>query len=236
MVAVRRGEVMRASLPGRGAAKSGATETAAPEVDFDAAHAELIADSAIQFELRPVEGPAPPPPPSRAEVPVPSGFDMPAGEGGPVALTIFWVVIALAAAGLLYLIVARVAGWRRSGRRGAEAQAQPEWRMEEAPARRLLDDADALAADGRYSEAAHLLLHRSIAEIDRRRPATVRKALTSRDIAALPAIPPSPAAAFRAIVAAVERSLFGARALDAGDWQGCRAAYERFAFAHEWQN
>lgn len=227
---------MRASQPGRGVAKSGPTERIAPAVDFDAAHAELIADPAIQFELRQVEGPAPPPAPARAEVPVPSGFDMPAADGGPVALTIFWIAIGLAAAGLLYLIVARLAGWGGSrGGNGDDAQAEPEWRLEEAPARRLLADADALAAQGRYSEAAHLLLHRSIAEIDQRRPATVRKALTSRDIAALPAIPPSPAAAFRGIVAAVERSLFGAHPLDAGDWQGCRAAYERFVFAHEWQ-
>jgi hypothetical protein len=45
----------------------------------------------------------------------------------------------------------------------------------------------------------------------------------------------SPADAFRAIVAAVERSLFGGRALDAADWQDCRAAYERFAFAEAWR-
>jgi hypothetical protein len=204
----------------------------APGVDFDAAHAELIADSTIQFELRPVEMPAAP---NREEQSVPGGgISLPAGEAGPVAVAIFWIVIALAAAGLVYLIAARLAGWRFSGK-AAQAQAEPEWRMEPAPARQLLDDADVLAAEGRYSEAAHLLLHRSIAEIDRRRPATVRKALTSRDIAASPAIPPSPAAAFRAIVAAVERSLFGAHALDAADWQDCRAAYERFAFAREWQ-
>ena len=129
---------------------------------------------------------------------------------------------------------ARLAGWRRS-RGGPEPEAEPEWRLEEAPARQLLDDADVLAAEGRYSEAAHLLLHRSIAEIDRRRPATVRKALTSRDIAGLPSIPPSPAAAFGAIVRAVERSLFGGRALGPDDWQSCRSAYESFAFAREWQ-
>lgn len=235
MVTLRQGEVMRASQPGRSVTTGGASEGAATGAYFDAAHAELTADPAIQFELRPVDQAELPPPPPRAEVPVPSGFDMPVSEGGPVALTIFWIVIGLAAAGLLYLIAARLAGWRRSGSSGALAVAEQEWRMEEAPARRLLDDADALAAQGRYSEAAHLLLHRSIGEIDQRRPATVRKALTSRDIAALPTLPPSPAAAFGAIVAAVERSLFGARPLDASDWQGCRAAYERFAFAQEWQ-
>lgn len=224
---------MRAGEPRGSAAGSDATEVVPAPADFDAAHAELLADSSIQFELKPVDQP-PPRQPTKGETRVPQGITLPSGDAGPAALAVFWVVIGLAAAGLLYLIVTRLAGWRRSGR-SEEVAAEPEWQLEEAPARQLLGDADALAAQGLYSEAAHLLLHRSIAEIDRRRPASVRKALTSRDIAALPTIPPSPASAFRAIVAAVERSLFGARPLDAGDWQSCRAAYERFAFADGWR-
>ncbi len=223
---------MRAGQPGGGAPGRDATGDDPAPVDFDAAHAELLADTSIQFELQPVEMPLPSE--QKAETrSQPSGFSLPSADAGPLAMALFWIVIGLAAAGLLYLIVTRLAGWRRSPR-DAPAESEPVWQMEEAPARQLLGDADALAAEGRYSEAAHLLLHRSIAEIDRRRPASVRKALTSRDIAALPAIPPSPAAAFRSIVAAVERSLFGARPLDAGDWQSCRAAYERFAF-EGWQ-
>ena len=100
-------------------------------------------------------------------------------------------------------------------RRGKEAAEEPEWHMAEQPARQLLGEADALAAQGRYSEAAHLLLYRSIEEIDQRRPDTVRKALTSRDIAGLPALPARPAEAFGDIVRAVERSLFGGRTLGA---------------------
>lgn len=224
---------MQAGQAGGSAVQGDAPGSAPVSADFESAHAELLANSSIQFELRPVD--MPPPPPPRAETRAePRSFEMPTADAGPAALAVFWIVIGLAAAGLLYLIVTRLAGWRRSGG-STVGEAEPEWRMEEAPARQLLVDADALAAEGRYSEAAHLLLHRSIAEIDRRRPATVRKALTSRDIAALPTLPPSPAGAFRTIVAAVERSLFGARPLDGGDWHSCRAAYERFAFAHEWQ-
>lgn len=225
---------MRAAQPEVGA-MDGETEVTLAPVDFDAAHADLLADKSIQFELQPALQPQQA---QQLETEVriePPPVSLPAPDAGPLALVIFWIVVALAAAGLLYLIVTRLAGWRRSGLKPAKAESEPEWRIEEAPARQLLGDADAIAADGRYSEAAHLLLHRSIAEIDRRRPANVRKALTSRDIAALPAIPPSPASAFRTIVAAVERSLFAARPLDAGDWQNCRAAYERFAFAKGWQ-
>ena len=61
---------------------------------------------------------------------------------------------------------------------------------------------------GRYSEAAHLLLFRSIEDIDARRPDLVRPALTSRDIAALPRSPARPRRAFARIAMMVERSLF----------------------------
>lgn len=232
----------------------------AAEADFGQAHAELLADRSIQFELPPAEGtrvevpgeasqqtplPRATRPPSAetetrpvVETPqiIPSAPPAPV-DPGPLALGIFWVIVGLIAAGLLYLIVSRLAGWRLGGRDRAASGAaeEAEWRIGEAPARQMLDEADVLAADGRYSEAAHLLLHRSIAEIDRRRPATVRKALTSRDIAALPSLPPSPRSAFAAIVRAVERSLFGRRPLDEPGWRECRDAYHRFAFAQEWQ-
>ncbi len=197
-------------------------------VSFAEAHRELLDDGSIQFELKPVFSDQPQASEARLDVRPPSSF-----EPGPVPQIVFWVVVAAAAAGLLYLILARLAGWRRRDK-PAEA-AEPEWAIAEAPARTMLGEADALAAQGLYSEAAHLLLHRSIEEIDQRRPASVRKALTSRDIAGLPAIPPSPARAFASIVRAVERSLFGKRTLDAGDWRECREAYEHFAFAREWQ-
>jgi hypothetical protein len=190
---------------------------------FEDAHRQLLADSSIQFELRR---------PDRVEI----NPQVP-GEGwdpSPIIETIFWVVLAIGALALLYMIVRRLPAFRRR-RRGGEEEAVP-WHMEEEPARQLLGEADALAAQGRYSEAAHLLLHRSIEEIDHRRPDTVRKALTSRDIASLPVLPPSPAQSFGRIVRAVERSLFGGRELTAADWEECRDAYGRFAFAGEWQS
>jgi hypothetical protein len=63
------------------------------------------------------------------------------------------------------------------------------WRPDAAVARVLLADADALAAKGRYAEAAHLLLRRSVQDIEGSRPRLVRPALTSRDIAAHPGLP-----------------------------------------------
>ena len=192
--------------------------------EFAEAHRRLLADNSIQFDLPRYEPPQPP-----AWL-----FDF-LSAALPVLKVLFWGALAAGVAFLLYAIVRRLAGadwpWRR-----AAAEAEEEgWRPDAAPARQLLGEADALAADGRFSEAAHLLLFRSIEDIDSRRPDLVRPALTSRDIAALAAIPGRPRSAFARIAMMVERSLFAERALGADDWRDCRSAYEDFAFAEGWR-
>ena len=188
---------------------------------FEEAHRQLLADTTIQFELPGIE-----PPP---EAPDLSGAI-------PFVQVIFWIAVAGFALFVLYLIARRVAEGDWSRRRGVEEEAANEgWRPEAGQARALLGDADALAALGRYSEAARLLLFRSIEDIDAKRPDLVRPALTSRDIAALEAIPGRPRSAFLAIAMLVERSLFAGRPLASGDWTSCRSAYEEFAFAEGWR-
>lgn len=194
---------------------------------FAEAHRQLLADRSIQFEMKGFEPPK-----------VPSWLRSLSEflqDAGPVMKIVFWSIVAIAVALLLWGIARWLDGrdfFRRKPR--DETESDENWRPEEAPARALLREADALAASGRYSEAAHLLLHRSIEDIDSRRPALVRPALTSRDIAGAPALPPGPRAAFSRIVALVERSLFGRSPLGEPDWRDCRAAYEAFAFAPEW--
>jgi hypothetical protein len=192
------------------------------------AHRQLLADDTIQFDLRRFE---PPPVPDWLQ----SLAEALAGAG-PVLKLLYWSVIALGVGLLLY----GLARWLdRSGLLHREPKVAGEtadaWRVEEAPARALLQEADALAAAGRYAEAAHLLLFRSIEVIDRRQPDLVRPALTSRDIAGAPALPSGPRAAFGQIVLLVERSLFGGAPVAKGDWRSCRSAYEAFAFAREWK-
>jgi hypothetical protein len=197
---------------------------------FADAHRRLLEDTSIQFTLPQVE-PLPPPP----EID-PSTLDFLAGLM-PVLRVLFWVAVAAGGLFLLYAIAMRLSGrewrlWRRSPR---DEAADDSWRPEAGEARELLSEADALAAQGRFSEAAHLLLFRSIEDIDSRRPDLVRPALTSRDIAALDALPARPRGAFGRIAAMVERSLFAQRALEAPDWRDCRSAYEEFAFADGWR-
>jgi len=191
---------------------------------FAEAHRQLLGDAAIQWDLPAVDPPAEQPTPDFS-------------GSLPFLQTLFWVAIAAIVLFLLYLIAQRLQGaeWRWRRRAAEEEAVAADWRPEAGEARGLLGEADALAAEGRYSEAAHLLLFRSIEDIDSRRPDLVRPALTSRDIAALEAIPGPPRSAFTRIAMLVERSLFGARPLAAGDWRECRAAYEEFAFAEGWR-
>ena len=191
--------------------------------DFAEAHRRLLADRAIQFDL------------PRADVPETPAWLVNLLEAlRPLLSALFWIALAGFVLFLLYLLARHMAGasWPWGRKELAEAA---DWRPEAGPARRLLEEADALAALGRFAEAARLLLFRSIEDIDGRQPDLVRPALTSRDIAALPAIPERPRSAFARIAMQVERSLFAARPLGPEDWRDCRAAYEEFAFADGWR-
>ena len=117
-------------------------------------------------------------------------------------------------------------GWRPRAKEEA-----PEWVPDRDEALALLDDADALAAAGRYDEATHLLLIRSVGQIRAARPDWLEPSSTAREIAALPSLPDRARTAFTTIAERVERSLFALRALDIADWQAARSAYADFALA-----
>ncbi len=154
---------------------------------------------------------------------------------GPLFQIIFWVLIALVVAGIAWFIIRELMRIRAPEKRGKTAKPKPEeWRPEAAVALALLSDADALAAKGQFAEAVHLLLLRSINDIEGRLPNTVRPALTSRDIARLDRLPEAARPTFMRIARAVETSLFGGDAVDRATWDNCRAAYEAFAFQETW--
>ncbi|WP_129793838.1 hypothetical protein [Sphingosinicella sp. CPCC 101087] len=209
------------------------TETA-PNIHpaaFAEAHRKLTEDGAIQFSLPMYEPPRPTPPPAWLEWL--ANF---LSAEHPVLRTLLWGMVAAAALLILWLVIRRLNGsgwpWRRRAR---DDRAGESWRPAEAPARALLGEADALAGRGLFSDAIRLLLFRSIADLEERRPGLVTPALTSRDIAGLPDIPSGPRGAFARIAMLVERGLFARRPLAESDWRDCRAAYEEFAFADEWR-
>lgn len=206
----------------------GALSTMPPDDggSFTAAHRELLADKAIQFDL-----PRFVPPEIPAWLKWIAEFLL-----SPAGKILFWVVVVAGGSIIILLIVRALLGARWPwAKKAAPEEETEDWRPEETQARVLLQEADALAAQGHYDEAAHLLLFRSIEEIDSRRPQLVRPALTSRDIAGATDIPAEPRGAFSTIVMIVERSLFGGRRLQEVDWRQCRSAFETFAFAEAWR-
>ena len=198
------------------------------EAVFAEAHRRLLADPSIQFQLQPPDAPEPPP----AWLEALARF---LATIWPALEVLFWIALAAGVLWILYLLAMRLSGREWRWRRRAAPDPDEGWRPEEAPARALLAEADMLASQKRFSEAARLLLFRSIEDIDSRRPELLRPALTSRDIAALSQIPEQPRGAFARIAALVERGLFARIDLGESDWGESRAAYEQFAFAGAWR-
>jgi hypothetical protein len=230
---------------------SGGNQAAAADAErFSHAYHALRTDSSVQFNL--VPPPQPPKPPHWLEAflrwlgdvlkPVGRALEWLAGflPDAAYARILLWVVIALGAAALLWAIYNRVryGEWRLRLSRLAAAHpidAEEEWAPDETGARSWLEEADALAREGRFAEAIHHLLFRSIEDIARRRPTLVRPALTSRELAASDGIPRAARELFSNIARLVERSLFGGRSVGEPDWLEARAAYSDFALPAAWR-
>ena len=214
------------------------------------AYQAMRTDSSIQYKLPP--SPTPPQPPAwlRAFFHWLGESLRPVGRAlkwigsffpdAPYARILLWSVIAIGAAALIWAIYNRLrhGEWRwRLPRRTTpgEPTADDEWLPDVAGARSWLEEADALAREGRFAEAAHHLLFRSIEDIVNRRPTLVRPALTSREIAASKGIPGQARDLFAGIAGLVERSLFGGRSVVERDWLQAREAYSDFALPATWR-
>ena len=193
------------------------------------------ADEAIQFAPVEVAPPEPRAPPGWLD----AFFEWlgellePLGQALGLSWPVFkWVLLAIgigAALLLMWRMLAPALGWRP--RRGEAGDDEESWTPDTGAALALLEDADRLAAEGRYDEATHLLLQRSIGQIAEVRPDLVEPASTARELAALGALTDSARTAFGTISTRVERSLFALRSLDSEDWHAARSAYAEFALA-----
>lgn len=199
------------------------------DASLAAAHAELLKDKTLQFQMQ--GAPKPPDPPKWLNF-IPDFFE----AIGPVAKYLFWGVVVVTVLLIAWLILREVMGLRFSFRRKRADRVRPaDWAPDREKAAVLLADADRLAAEGRYEEAAHLVLLRGVEDIRARRPGAVAPALTSREIAASESLPERARPAFAEIARIVERSLFGGGRLDEPAWRDCRSAYERLVFADAWR-
>jgi len=206
-----------------------------PEL-VDPGYSQTIAGGEIQTAF-----PPPPPPPPPTPEWLRSLFDAIGNFfqwSAPAAKPLMWIGVALLVLFLLYHFVPAFARWVDNlpfRRKAVGDDAEDGIGLAEAgAARALLAEADALAAEGRFAEAVHLLLYRSVEDIENRRPGLVRPAMTSRDLAEARDLPAAARDAFSRIARAVEISLFGGRSIDAGAWQTCRGAYAELTVPKNW--
>ncbi len=215
------------------AAQQGAGKQTADPVG--AAIRQIQGDGSYQLQF-----PAPPPIEPPSDDLLSRFFRWLGGDGDWRVRGLAVVLILVAVAAIAYMLVPAVREFvdrLRFGRRRQRADAPDEasWQPDATGARNLLQAADALAADGRFAEAVHLLLERSVEDIGHRRPGLVRPAFTARSIAMLHELPEAARQAFGQICAIVERGIWAERAIDAGDWTAARAQYESFAFGAHWR-
>lgn len=199
---------------------------------IEAAHAQVLTDNTLQFEHA-----------TNAMIenkPTPKWL-VAIGDFlqaiSPLMTYLFWIGLALLLGLLAYYMITEVLGIRffQPKQKVAAVEAPPQWQPSEREARNLLAAADALAGEGKFEEAVHLILLRSIEDIDRFRPLVVRPALTTRDIARIDAIPERARPAFQTIAEAVERTLFAGGHINQDEFGQCRQAYAGFALPAGWQ-
>lgn len=217
---------------------------------FAAAHRALRGDASIQFSL-----PAAPPEPKSAEW-VKHLIEWLNHVLAPLGRAVLWLVRMLPDAPygriLLWSTLIVVIGcfawiayqrmrygrwrWPSLRRRSATSTTDKdgEWVPDTSPALTWLEQADALASQGRFAEAIHHLLIRSVEDIAIRRPQLVRPSITSRELSVASIIPERARAMFASLAFLVERSLFGGRAVAAAEWSSARDAYAQFVLPEAW--
>ena len=210
-------------------ATSAAASAVGRDPEFAKAHARLLADTTTQFDL-----PAFKPP----EIP---GWFKPLADFiaaiAPALPYFFWGAVGLVIALIAWSIFneARGMAFRWPWQKKAEPEDDQTWAPDQNVARELLTEAEVLATNGRYAEAARLLLRRSVDDIARRRPEFLKPSLTARDISVADAIPGAARKAFAAIARVVEVSAFGNASVGADAWKQCRDAYGEFALPGSWR-
>ncbi|NNG04676.1 MAG: DUF4129 domain-containing protein [Inquilinus sp.] len=187
---------------------------------------DVLAGDRIQQEMPSGRPERPPPePPSWLEW-IPEGL-------ADIVQLLMWIVIIVVGIVLIGYLTNEVAGYKRRERmrNGAEGGAAGNGADgADGAVRTSLTEADRLAQAGRFGEALHVLLLCCLGELRRRHlDAQLAPSLTSREILARLSLPERAAAAFAAIVAAVELSHFGGRPADAGQYDARRADFLLFA-------
>ena len=154
------------------------------------------------------------------------------GDSGQVVLqSLLWV---MATGILLLLAVSLIRAWRRAPVDiGPKRTAPTPPRAPLAALARPLTEAERLAADGRYADAAHVLLLETMAALDAHAAGGLSHSLTSREVLQSELVLDRARDAMSGLVQTVERSLFGNRPVDRVEYDRCSAAFSAFRAAYE---
>ncbi len=205
------------------------SNTLAQEQSVEEAVRSVLENEAIQTEL--------PEPEPITEIELPSWLEaMLEGIGsffsglGPLFEILFYVGVAAFVIWIIYFLVEKFE-WRASAKEGKTAKAvkktysteQSDLPVED----RLfsLEDADAFAADGNYSDAAHILLIVAIDFIQRKVRGMLAISETSREIIRNEEVEQQDRKLILPIVENVEKSLFAGHLMGQEEYDRCRSSF-----------
>lgn len=143
-----------------------------------------------------------------------------------IPAAVLWLALILAVALLLYALREELMNLIRPAKVGWEAPPPGTGEVTIGSETDALSAADRLSREGNFVEAMHVLLLHSLAEIRRQLGEKFADSLTSREIVRVARLTAAARTALRDIVAAVERTYFGAYPAAAGDYAACRQNFE----------
>jgi hypothetical protein len=145
----------------------------------------------------------------------------------PIPPALLWtVLIAGAVAAVYYLFKDSLPVWLRSRQGNWQAPDLGGAKLQSQSASEATQAADELALQGRYVEAMHVLLLKSLADMRRHLNLHFAESLTSREILRKVALSEAGQAALRDIVARVEWTYFGEHEAEASDYEACRGRFD----------
>jgi len=161
---------------------------------------------------------------ARVAVPLPSAL-------ANIAGVLLWLLIIVAGLVLVVWLLRELLGFSAAPPLAIADGAEKAAAMRAVVARPLAD-AEGLAAEGRFGEAIHVLLLRTLQALVERGRLDLPASLTSREVVAHVRLPADADAALRGLVSAVEISHFGGETPGAAEWQTCLGQFQHFARAY----
>ena len=186
--------------------------------EIEKARTAVMADGDLQLQL-----------PSGTEPPDGWSFSLP---DIPIPAALLWVIlIAGVLAIAFYLFKDALPLWLRARDGNWQTPGPERGSLQSRSAGEAMQAADELAQQGRYVEAMHVLLLKSLADMRQQLSLHFAESLTSREILRKVALSEAGQAALRDIVARVEWTYFGEHEAEASDYEACRGRFDELTKA-----